>query len=259
MKNIVCINCDKLGHMFRNCKKPIVSYGVLAYKKDKINDEIKFLLIQRKDTIGYIDLVRGKINKNFSLESNYKVLMEEMTPDERKRLSTVPFDKLWDDLWCNHSSKTYINEYKKSKINFFKVDIPYMAENTESRWENQEFCIPKGRRNNKESNMKCGIREFCEETGYTRNEIYVDYQTPVVQETFLGGNGVMYKHVYYLTEILTTREPVLDPTNHLQAGEVKTIKWMNFKDSVNSFRGYDYSKRTVMYQALKHIKNQTLA
>ena len=27
-----CSNCNKLGHYFRECKEPVTSYGIIAYR-----------------------------------------------------------------------------------------------------------------------------------------------------------------------------------------------------------------------------------
>ena len=55
-----CNNCGKLGHMSKECDKPITSYGVLLIVDiDKIP---KIIMIQRKDSICYIELIRGKYN-----------------------------------------------------------------------------------------------------------------------------------------------------------------------------------------------------
>ena len=62
-----CNNCGKLGHVFHNCKKPITSSGIICVKKDK--NELKYLTICRKDTLGYVDFIRGKYplyNNTFS-------------------------------------------------------------------------------------------------------------------------------------------------------------------------------------------------
>ena len=79
-----CSNCNKLGHYFRECKEPVTSYGIIAYRvrqpetalepavlnnvgnPDTLNGldgkQIEFLLIQRKDTLGYVEFMRGKYN-----------------------------------------------------------------------------------------------------------------------------------------------------------------------------------------------------
>jgi hypothetical protein len=53
-----CNNCGKNGHAFHQCKYPITSIGIIPFKKD--NNDIKYLMIRRKDTLGYVDFMRGK-------------------------------------------------------------------------------------------------------------------------------------------------------------------------------------------------------
>jgi hypothetical protein len=50
-----CNNCGKNGHMFNQCKLPITSFGVIAFRMNQ-NGQYEFLMIRRKDTLGYIDL-----------------------------------------------------------------------------------------------------------------------------------------------------------------------------------------------------------
>jgi 8-oxo-dGTP pyrophosphatase MutT (NUDIX family) len=251
---IKCINCSEIGHVYKKCPKPVTSYGILAYKRNCLG-EIFFLLIKRKDSIGYIDFLRNKLNKNMNREDNIRILVEEMSTQEKETILTTPFDILWDNLWCNYKSKLYINEYKKSKLNFFKLDIFSIMNDTISKWDNQEFGIPKGRRNNHETSYECSIREFKEETGYTEEEIYIPNKDIKIEELFLGSNGIYYRHVYYIAYINTDRVPEVNPDNISQAGEVESLHWLNFKDAINSLRLYDYTKRTVFYKARKIINS----
>ena len=55
-----CNNCGEKGHYSRQCNKPITSYGVLLFTYAK--DIPKIIMIQRKDSLCYIELIRGKYN-----------------------------------------------------------------------------------------------------------------------------------------------------------------------------------------------------
>ena len=55
---VYCNNCGKTGHIFQNCKKPIISSGIIAFRK--VNNQFQYLMICRKDTLGYVDFMRGK-------------------------------------------------------------------------------------------------------------------------------------------------------------------------------------------------------
>lgn len=257
MKPQLCANCNIYGHVFKQCSKPILSVGILGFKI--INGEIQFLLVQRKDTMGYIDFLRGKYSSNVRRDSILKTLLEEMTEEERFRLRSISFDKLWDDLWVNHNSRAYNNEKKAAKIKFENLDITAMAINTVGKWETQEYCIPKGRRNSGEDYLACAIREFREETGVTRDKINILEGNFGLSETFYGSNGIMYQHEYLLAEVASDLEVKIDPENILMIGEVKDIRWFNFKDAINVFRDYDTTKRNVIYKAYKAITELHLA
>ena len=78
----VCNNCGKAGHLFHQCKIPITSYGIIAFRKNC--DKYEYLMIRRKDTFSYIEFVRGKYNIE---DSKYIMkLIEYMTDSEKKIL-----------------------------------------------------------------------------------------------------------------------------------------------------------------------------
>ena len=52
-----CNNCDKSGHTFNNCRKPITSYGIIVFRKNEMN-ETEYLTVCRKHTFGYIDFMQ---------------------------------------------------------------------------------------------------------------------------------------------------------------------------------------------------------
>ena len=54
-----CNNCGKNGHVFHQCKYPITSIGIIAVRKNRDN-QYEYLMIRRKDTLGYVDFMRGK-------------------------------------------------------------------------------------------------------------------------------------------------------------------------------------------------------
>lgn len=247
----VCINCNEVGHTFKYCKKPITSYGIIAFKETKCGSgkqELNFLLVQRKDTIGYIDFLRGKYDSLMYL----KILLQEMTKEEHIKILTNTFDNLWDMLWCSKTSKTYKNEYAHAKEKFTELDIRFLLENTPTKYIDTEYDIPKGRRTNTENEKDCAKREFMEETGYYENEFNVlDHLKPII-EVFLGSNGIWYKHVYYYAKIITNRMPSIGD-HPLQIREIKSILWCDFKTCINTFRKYDTTKRTTIYIANKHL------
>ena len=75
-----CNNCGKNGHLYHQCKLPITSVGVIAFRLSYYNT-IEYLLICRKDTLGYIDFMRGKYN--LFNKSQLQNLFDEMTINEK--------------------------------------------------------------------------------------------------------------------------------------------------------------------------------
>ena len=64
MKNIICKNCNKYGHYVYNCRYPIISYGIIAYKYNNLKKLYEFLMIRRKHTHGFNEFIRGKYSVN---------------------------------------------------------------------------------------------------------------------------------------------------------------------------------------------------
>jgi hypothetical protein len=67
MNDNYCNNCGKHGHLYHQCKMPITSIGIIAFRYNKnrqnidnTNGVLEYLMIRRKDTLGYIDFMRGK-------------------------------------------------------------------------------------------------------------------------------------------------------------------------------------------------------
>lgn len=260
MKNIICINCSKKGHTFKDCIYPVTSYGILAFKRfiEDGKEQVKFLLVQRKDSIGYIDFVRGKYDNRIKKEDIYRILLGEMTLNEKKRLLENSFDEIWDSLWINKKSRVYNNDYDLSKKKLQSIDYKSMLRDSlsETKWVKSEFSIPKGRRNNSEQFIDCAIREFSEESGFKKNDIKHIYPEKI-EEVFFGSNGLAYRHVYYLAEVTRDDIPEIDHTNVLQAGEIKYVNWFTYKEAMNSFRNYDTTKRGIIHKVNKFISSLT--
>ena len=60
--HIKCGNCGIKGHVYSNCKLPILSYGIILFTF--LDEQPKILLVQRKDSLTYIEYIRGKYNIN---------------------------------------------------------------------------------------------------------------------------------------------------------------------------------------------------
>lgn len=97
----ICNNCGKQGHLFNQCKQPILSYGILLFHLSETGD-IKYLMIRRRCKFGYMDFVRGKYLSNNVMY--VRDLINEMNTEEKTSLTTYNFDQLWSQLWGTATS-----------------------------------------------------------------------------------------------------------------------------------------------------------
>ncbi len=207
---------------------------------------IKFLLICRKDTFGYVEFIRGRYDVND--ETYLTQLFREMSRSERLRLQQETFETLWNRMWINQKSQQYRHEFERSKKSFqiisspdFPKNLSYYDKKIPCLWNEPEWGIPKGRRNLKESDLQCAQREFLEETGIDSTQ-YTILNTKPIEETFVGTNDIRYKHIYYLARCKKYIDIQLDKNNLDQMAEVSKIGWFNLDQAVGLFRPYNIEK-----------------
>jgi len=255
-----CNNCGKPGHSFNQCKSPIVSYGIIAFRRNPLNGENEYLMIRRKDTLGFIDFMRGKYsvyNKEYVLN-----MIKQMTNSEKQRIKMDSFSVLWRDLWGPMASS--LEQYKSEETNsrnkfdmlrggvYTRTDsynLEDLVNMTPLEWEEPEWGFPKGRRNYQERDCDCAIREFCEETGYTPAQLILLKNVLPFEEIFTGSNYKSYKHKYYAT--CMRYEDTLSSRN-VQACEVSGSAWMSYDECLSVIRPYNVEKLRVL-TAIHHM------
>lgn len=246
-----CLNCDKRGHSFQYCTKPIKSFGIIAYKKK--HSLIEYLLIQRKDTIGYTDFMRGKYNSVESLKS----MVEEMSNEERSRILEDNFYNLWDKLWYNHNRGIYVNEKKNSFDKFTKSNIKDIIKKTpSSRFQEAEYGFPKGRKNINERFEECARREFEEETGLVEKDYEIDKTIPPITESFVGSDGQKYSHVYYIAKVNPYINLSVKKKSDIYMEEIEKTVFLNYKDAYKKIRSYDCQKRYALTKINKILNKK---
>jgi 8-oxo-dGTP pyrophosphatase MutT (NUDIX family) len=298
-KNIYCGNCGKLGHTFKNCLEPITSYGFIGFNiDDTINyetdlfknitfdsfssniqgikynneaglerfgmykDKIKFLLIRRRHTLGYMEFIRG----------HYKVdnidgiiyLFRQMVTEEIEKLGQYEFDELWIELWGYNSNKD--NEYKHSKEKFIRLkeggedylNLEFYIQRVKPQWTSPEWGFPKGRRIFHESNIDCAVREFEEETGLADDEYSIFNTMKPLEESLIGTNGIQYKHVYYICKVKPKQELHIDVLNRIQSEEIGDIGWFTFYEALDKIRPYHKDRIQLLIEVYTFIINSIL-
>ena len=218
--NKYCNNCGKHGHAQHECVLPIISIGVILYKI--INGEVKYLMIRRKESFGYCDYVKNKSkNYNRTFLSN---VIDEMTDCEKQFIKNKYDDILTQEL----------------------------LEKSTTSWCEPEWGFPKGRRNNGEKDLECGLREFQEETGFSVDDITLIENINPYEELFIGSNLKSYKQKYYLA--YTESEYCENMTNY-QKTEVSKIGWFSIEECNEIIRSYNCEKLRLINNIHETITN----
>ena len=286
-KKLFCCNCGKYGHKYSKCNEPIISLGVIAIKPDnnetyeklkdffkqdkfynlvksntmnnnilleikKYENRFKFLMIQRRKTLGYIEFLRGRYDENNITEISN--LFEQMVPMEIDDISNKEFMILWHDLWKNNvDNKYYKSELDESlkKFNILKDNTNFkkMVNEIKLNYETPEWGFPKGRRIYLEKNINCAVREFEEETSLTSDDYILINNIPPIQETFYGTNDILYRHIYYFALCKSNLDVNLNENNPNQMVEIGDIGFFSFKDASNLVRSYHTERLNILNES----------
>jgi ADP-ribose pyrophosphatase YjhB (NUDIX family) len=243
-----CNNCGKRGHVFKSCTDPIISYGIILIDQPNLPVKTlpKLLMVRRKDSMAYTEFLRGKYeldNKDYIVN-----LLSNMTKTEHASLQTFIFEDLWTHHWGvgrDHHSK----EFELSKEKFVTLNICDLVQNLEG-YEESEWGFPKGRRAPRESDMECAVREFGEETNIPR-EAYILCRNLLLTETFIGTNGIPYRHDYFVA-LLRDEVNLTQTMTQMQQKEVSAIDWKTITECRQITRPH-YIQRANLLDSFERI------
>jgi len=234
----LCNNCGKQGHLFQDCKMPIISIGIILFRKN--NRGFEYLMIRRKDSFGFSDFLRGKYaiyNKNYITN-----IVDEMTIDEKERILNKDFLDNSKKINDENSYKKWTSLYDGIVIDDTLIKIENIINNSKTNWLEPEWGFPKGRRDYQEKDIECAIREFEEETGYSKSHIKIIENVIPYEEIFFGSNYKAYKHKYYLAHM----QENIDILNKYQKSEVSKLEWKTYDECINSIRPYNSEKKLML-------------
>ena len=279
-----CDNCGNCGHDYKQCNVPITSWGIVLVKiiKNSIKEQnhkinidifdknegiyinckdslkticdnmntIKFLLIRRKYSLGYIEFIRGNYKKDNI--DGIIFLFQQMTPIEIKKISESSFDELWDEFWTadnkkkNHIKKKYYESKELFDALKYKKDVElaldFYTKNVKSLYGAPEWGFPKGRKLKGEGDLECAIREFCEETNFKQTDIKIMSNIKPIIENIVGTNGISYRHIYFLAEDISNIEPEIGINN---SNEIGDIGYFSYEESMTILREYHVEKKNI--------------
>jgi 8-oxo-dGTP pyrophosphatase MutT (NUDIX family) len=252
-----CRNCGVNGHLYKDCIHPIMSFGIICYKIE--NGIIKYIMLQRKDSLSFMEFVRGKYTTDDIIY--IKQLINCMTENEKYMLLNHSFDEIWNYTWCQNSQSSFkhTKEYIDSKQKFEFLINSSAIQNILSNLSKtsvleQEWGFPKGRKKLKETDIDCAVREFCEETQLTDDDIMIHDKILPFQEIFFGTNNILYKHVYYIAKLIKeTSNVYLDNSCIEQIREVRALQWFTCYEVLSHIKLHNVERIEIFKQAHKII------
>lgn len=287
--NRFCTNCGNQGHNYRDCTSPITSFGTILFRVnmpgwsqeaafsnqphsltgfEQCFSKIEILLIQRRDSLGFVDLLRGKYSVN-DLEYIKKQIYG-MTDLEREKLSTYDFELLWSEMWGAESTDV---QYKKDKevsknkllalrdgitvdLSGTKVTFAELVAECPVHWTTPEWGFPKGRRNsNEKSDLECAIREMNEETGLKETDVQFISNLETLSETFFGTNRVHYCHKYFVMYVPDGSSVRYNEESIHMKKEIGDIGWFTLNTALEKIRPENIEKREILLRVGTLLRN----
>jgi 8-oxo-dGTP pyrophosphatase MutT (NUDIX family) len=258
MKEMYCNNCGEKGHVFRTCREPVISCGVLLlrgiYEPLKLPVDpktVSVLMVKRKDSMSYMEFIRGKYDPD-DVEYTGRLILN-MTQTEQKFIVEEEFDTLWTRLW-GAGRDSHSQEYSISKDKYTKLDRKMMIERFPSPYKDTEWGIPKGRRSRGESDEDCATREFLEETNISRD----CYELTKISftETFKGTNNIDYRHIYFVALLRESRSINLkQKLTPMQSKEVAAVDWKTLSECKNIIRPHYAERKALITDVEKFVSN----
>ena len=258
-KQKCCKNCNMPGHLHRNCGFPITSIGIIVCC-DIDTPNIKLMMVRRKDTYGYVDFLRGKLD--FNDHPAVQSIVDEMTVYEKETICKISSSsdvcELRKRMWGDYKIQ-FRKEESDACANIMKFItnnpgvLRTMVDESSTKWQEPEWGFPKGKREHHETDIRCGLREFEEETGISRNEINVIQNIRPIEEVYIGTDSRPYKHKYFISVIDGDRARCLS-LEKFQKSEISKISWMTMAETVNSIRPNSQKKKDVVTQVRNIFK-----
>jgi 8-oxo-dGTP pyrophosphatase MutT (NUDIX family) len=235
--------------------------GIIAVRVSQ-SKEHEYLMIRRKDTLGYIDFMRGK----YSIYNRPYIInmLNQMTRHEKAQMRSGDFGLLWQSVWGKPlpplpatpsqfrseelSSRDKYNVlfkgvYSKQTETMYTLndlidESDAMA--TTTQWDEPEWGFPKGRRNPQEKDYDCALREFAEETGISTSHLNNIQNLIPYEEIFTGSNYKSYKHKYYVMFLDAAQNDI--SLNNFETSEVSLMQWKTLAQARQCIRPYNLEK-----------------
>jgi 8-oxo-dGTP pyrophosphatase MutT (NUDIX family) len=221
-------------------------------------------MICRRDSLAFVEFMRGKYT--LDNRSYIQLLINNMTTSERSRLQTQSFDVLWNNVWNGQNTRQFRNEYESAQRMYETLKhtgdiygrlMSKYIEDATTTWAEPEWGFPKGRRGNvRETELKCALREFTEETGIPYRLLHVVSDSKYIEE-YDGTNGIRYRQVYIIAGCKPEIGATVQPYNHVMTREVGNIGWFSYDTAYARIRETNKEKRDMLTRIHAQLTDKT--
>ncbi len=220
-----CMNNSRRQHSSRQRKhqRGRIGCGIVAYRITNTGT-IEYLMIQRKDSIGFINICTGKYSIN---SKGYIIkLLKHCRIDELELFRNLKIPSMVRNLrLLNKLHNLYSMPWFERTV----CGIMHRKK-TGQLPKSLGWGFPKGQRHANETDYQCAIREFEEETGYNYDHFKLVHPHRIY-DRFIGINGRRYDYRYYIAECEDNalKVPDIDKNKPEQFYEIRNIKWVTYE------------------------------
>lgn len=223
------------------------SFGIALVRFSNRMPEL--LMIKKRYTYQFADFVMGNYKNS---DDELQEMFCGMTFQEKLDILYCNFNLVWYRMWLfwpldspnfdRCCSSIGITNSKEMKTRYYSCKLKYesvmknvarirnlinKSSNADLIWE-----IPKGRKNDMETNADAAIREFTEETLVPLSKIWIMWHLAPLVESF-SDHGVNYTNTFYIAiqfEKHKSTKPAFNAIQTSEKAEVEDIRWMNLND-----------------------------
>jgi len=237
------VNCTKdTPELFPRPQKgyePVMSYGIVLCKITE--DSIYYFVCRRRTTVEFSEVVKCGPRKDrlYHYFSN-------MTPKERKLLTTVPHEKLWNDLLLEERDMFYDTKIRVQEIfKSYEGVLEKLIDLTQSNTTTPPFEFTKGRLNALLDKTLLGtaVRELKEEAGIHIKGPFDLIEDVMISDAYKGTDNLAYQTNYYVIRVPELYEPriIFHENNSIEdfciSKDMHNYMWVQLQKHTNHVRG----------------------
>jgi 8-oxo-dGTP pyrophosphatase MutT (NUDIX family) len=249
------------NHTFNMC----VSCGFVCLKR--ISGVLNVMLVQKKYSLHFRIFIIGHYDTQ-----DMVFYLKNMTQKEHQLIkNTTNFFDLWSLIWfdtydkgVNKNSDFYakaLAKYNSIKNGVYVSGVLYKLDDIlkdqicAPLWDSPDWEFPKGRlEQNDMTHLACAKRELYEETGIETYEFAHLDKVGNLVEHVTGLNYIMYMYEYFVCEIKTVRQMMVDKSNPKQSVEIGQIKFFPMDEAMKIMRTNTDGKIKLLTNLLMQIK-----